>query len=290
MKRIYDFLADEKEPFVFFERSAISCTDGLLHVSRSDENGGPINLAPSGLLVLCLGPGTSITQDAAVFCAKHDLQIAFFRGGSNIHSFFMAGRYQNPISITNQVLLAQNHKLEVAKELLRYRLMLNSDKENMPKIEEQKTVQELLLLEARWHKDLYKKYIAKIGYKIDFKRDYDGQDVINERLNILNNCLYSVATAVVLSCSLSPSVGFIHGLTRRGGLAFDLADLFKNLLVFPLAFDPKTYTNKDLMYEFTSRLKNKNQKIIKKMIEISLQISENKIPKAEDLYVNNSVK
>lgn len=260
----YDFLASDKEPLLYLEKSILCMKDGFLTALAGEE--GKKIISPSGTLVMMLGAGTSITQEAAIFSATNDMQIAFARGGSNIHSFFMSGRYQNPLSLVNQVNLSTNHKVEIAKKFLKLRLkILKQDKEQtLSEIDNYQSTQDLLLWEARWAKTIYKQYCLKRKVPINFVRNFNGTDIINERLNILNNALYSVCTAIILSCSLSPSIAFLHGYSRRGGLTFDLADIFKTKIIFDIAFSEEEMSTRKTMFMLANRLKENNYLLIKK--------------------------
>ena len=290
MKQIYDLLCSDKEPFLYVEKSIICMKDGFL-TTLSGKNGKQI-ISPATHIMLMLGAGTSITQEAAIFCAQHNLHISFVRGGSNIHSFFMYGRYQDPKKIVNQVNVQSEYKYQISKELLKLRFKLidqNFDND----IEECKDIESLTLYEARWTKKRYKEYCLKnkVPY---FKREYEGKDVYNERLNILNNVLYSLCSAIVLMCHLNPSIGFIHGYSRRGGLSFDLADLIKTRCVFNHTFSDKNKekTTRQLMYSMMSTLKENNNKYLKLLIKICLVLGEDgfTIDKFKDvLYEDYSV-
>lgn len=271
MNRIYDFLTTEKEPFLYIEKSIICMKDGFLTILSGSY--GKTTIPPSSHLLLMLVAGTSITQEAAIFAAQNDMHIAFARGGSNIHSFFMEGRYQDPKRLVNQVNNQQKYKFEIAKELMKIRFkLLNENKDE--EIELCENIDNLTLYEARWAKSLYRKYCIK--YKINnFKRDFDGVDIINKRLNVLNNVLYSLCSAIILNCSLNPSIGFIHGYSRRGGFAFDLADLIKTKTVFDFVFSEKEdKTIRQLMYKTMSVLKKDNKKYIKLLVKICLILGE----------------
>jgi CRISPR-associated endonuclease Cas1 len=266
-KKPYDFLVPEKEPLLYLEASILRMEDGFLTVLSGKEGSGTI--APSGVLVLMLGAGTSITQEAAIFAAQNDMQLAFARGRCNVHSIFMSGRYQDPLTICHQVRLIDTQKLEVAKELLRLRLKRNNTKQT--DIDEAMTQIDLAALvawEGRWAKTIYREF--SLRNKMPFSRNFDGNDAVNIKLNILNNALYSVCTAICLSCGLHPSVGFLHGYTRRGGLAFDLADVFKTELTMTLAFDVNIKRSRDAMYALAKALKKDNFDIVKRMIKICL--------------------
>lgn len=273
MKKPYDFLLSEKEPFQYIEKAKLVLKDGFLTALKGHE--GPQIIAPSSLMFLLLGAGTSITQEAALFCARHDLFLCFARGGSNIHTIWQSHRYQNPVCLRNQIKKIDGNQLVYAKALLKYRFYL-VDKFNK-KIEEEldclKSINEILLYEARFYKNLYKELAIK--NKVDFTRNKDGTDYVNERLNILNNVLYSVTTALCLGTHISPSIAIIHGDTRRGGLTFDLADLIKIPLVYNLCFDKNPITTKDLMHKFSQNLKQNNQFYLKLLLNICLSLADN---------------
>ena len=93
-KKPYDFLASDKEPLLYFDKTKIVMKDGSL--SALNKN-GVILIPPSSVLILMLGYGTSITNDAAIFCAENDMQIAFVKGEINIHSFFTSKNLALPL-------------------------------------------------------------------------------------------------------------------------------------------------------------------------------------------------
>ena len=98
---------------------------------------------------------------------------------------------------------------------------------------------------------------------------------MNERLNLLNNALYSVVTSIIIGTGLHPSVGFIHGKTRRGGLSFDIADIYKYELTIKPAFRiPEDMNYKKIMYYLNKDLKDNNFKIIKDIVDICLKIGK----------------
>lgn len=272
MNKLYDFLTTEKEPFLYVEKSIVCMKDGFLTLLAGEQ--GTSIISPASHIILMLGAGTSITQEAAIFAAQHDLHISFARGGSNIHSFFMEGRYQNPQRLINQVKNQEKYKLEIAKELMKIRFRLLGENKDI-EIEEYKDIDNLVLYEARWARSLYRKYCVK--YKInDFKRDFNSNDLVNQRLNVLNNVLYSLCSAIILNCSLNPSIGFIHGYSRRGGFSFDLADLIKTKTVFDFAFSANKDINiRQLMFKSMSVLKKDNKKYIKLLVKICILLGEN---------------
>lgn len=291
MNKPYDFLVSDKQPFLYIEKSIIRMKDGFL-VSLQGENGINI-ISPSSHLILLLGTGTSITQEAAIFSAQHDMDIAFVRGGSNVHSYFKEARFQDPYRLVNQIKNQDLYKVEIAKELLKLRFkLLKLDKNKIQEIDQYYSIDELTLFEARWAKSIYRQFCFK-NNKQNFKRDFNGTDLINERLNILNNVLYSLCTSIILSCHLSPSIGFIHGYSRRGGFSFDLADLIKTPTTVKMAFEYAENKNiKQLMYGLMSELKSNNNFYFKLLIYICLMLGEENYSakKWEELYDRFGIK
>lgn len=291
MNKPYDFLTTDKQPFLYVEKSIVRMKDGFL-VALSGKDG--VNtISPSSHLILLLGAGTSITQEAIIFASQHDMDIAVVRGGSNVHTYFKEARFQDPYRLVNQVKIQETYKLEIAKELMKLRFkLLNVDSLIINEMLECSNIEELTLYEARWAKSVYKQHCIK--YKVsNFSRKFDGEDIINERLNILNNVLYSLSTSIILACHLSPSIGFIHGYSRRGGFSFDLADLIKTPTSVRFAFEAdKEKSTKYLMYLLMSKLKENNNFYFKLMINICLMLGEDNYSseKWRDLYDRFNIK
>lgn len=274
-KKPFDLLVTEKEPLLFFEKSIIRMDDGELVAFNKK---GRFVIQPASTLLLYLGAGTSITQEAAIFCALHDCFISFSRGGVYVHSVWHSGRWSDPQRVVNQCLLHSNNekRLDVAKKLILKRMNKEFiDETTLNKIENVDSINQLLGYEANWAKNIYRKE-AEIS-NIKFKRNFKGTDSVNKRLNLLNNALYSIITSIIIATGLHPSVGFIHGKTRRGGLAFDLADIYKYELTIKPAFRiPDDMEYKKIMMYLNKDLKKNNFKTIKEIVDISLKIGEGK--------------
>ena len=98
-----------------------------------------------------------------------------------------------------------------------------------------KDVSNLLLIEARLTKSLYK--IAATRTKNDsFSRDYSGGDDSNDFLNHGNYLAYGLAATTLWVLGIPHGFAVMHGKTRRGALVFDVADLVKDALILPWAF------------------------------------------------------
>lgn len=269
----YTMLATEKEPIVYLEHSKVVLKDSRLVAYKDD--GKIETIPPISTCLLLLGAGTSITQSAAIYCAQNNLFLCFARGGSYIHSVWQGGRWPAPEKLVQQCLLHSNEKdrLRIAKKLIYLKLKKEkfSDDvfENLEKIN---TVNKLLSFEAvqakRTYKVLSQEFLENEDECSKFVRDKNSHKGENGNLTLLNNALYSYCTAIIIQFGFSPSVGFVHGKTRRGGLSFDLADVFKYELTIKPSFANKKIKTKDLIVNFSLSLKHNRYRIVKEMFHI----------------------
>ena len=256
----------DREPFIFLERACISVSGKSVIAKTKDGN---INLPISSIHCLMLGNGTSVTADAAALCAKHNCYIAFLKGGSNVHSVWHCGRYQNPVSLVRQVQKYANPivRLNIAKTMIVKRLSYMDEefKEllSTDRIEKCETIEELLGVEGNYTRKIY----AIMSNKT-FKRDFNSNEGVNGRLSLLNNALYNFTTTILLSLGYSPSVGFLHGQTRRGGLTFDIVDIFKFPLCTKEAFSDE-HSDKELLRVLSKKLNQQRKFWVKEIITVT---------------------
>ena len=277
-KKPFDLLVSDKSPIEYVERSTIRVDDGcLVAYSVCPTTGESITrqIPCASTALLFLGPGVSISSDAARMAALHDMHVGFVRGGSNVHSVWMCGRWKDPRRVVSQCMRynSPQERIRIARTLVGYRLRREgADSETITRSKEAISIEELLGIEASWAKKLYRS-VADETQQI-FKRDLKSHKGVNGALSLLNNALYSIVTMVIIQCGLSPSVGFVHGQSRRGGLSFDLADLYKkNLTIIP-AFRGHHLGHQYLMQNFSESLRHGYSSAVREMIEICNWIVE----------------
>jgi len=100
-----------------------------------------------------------------------------------------------------------------------------------------RTQSDILSLEARLTKSLYKFAVDAVGYE-DFTRAKDGSgtDEANQFLDHGNYLAYGLGATATWVLGLPHALAVLHGKTRRGALVFDVADLVKDAVVLPQAF------------------------------------------------------
>ncbi|KPC53220.1 type I-F CRISPR-associated endonuclease Cas1f [Amantichitinum ursilacus] len=103
------------------------------------------------------------------------------------------------------------------------------------------STQDLLLAEAAWARQLYA--LLARQHQVDFSRaeGVGAKDSKAERINSFldhgNYLAYGLAAVALNGLGISFCFPLLHGKTRRGALVFDIADLVKDALVMPLAFE-----------------------------------------------------
>jgi CRISPR-associated protein Cas1 len=101
---------------------------------------------------------------------------------------------------------------------------------------------ELMAAEAHWAKHLYACLASRFELEEFSRREGDGAhnteaELVNSLLDHGNYIAYGYAAAALNVLGISFAFPLLHGKTRRGALVFDVADLMKDSVVMPLAFE-----------------------------------------------------
>jgi CRISP-associated protein Cas1 len=235
------------------------------------ETSDYFNLPERNTIFILLGKGSSITDAAVRRLTESGVMIGFCgSGGSPLFAatdfcFLTPQSEYRPTEYMQKwvkMWFVEEERINVAKRLLYSRLELCKkswdklsflkDKQAKPgaallvtmrkRFQEENSNTGLLLAEAYWAKCIYK-YLADV-YKLEaFSRFAGGggrsskEYLINQFIDHGNYIAYGFASVVLYGLGISFAFPVLHGKTRRGGLVFDIADLFKDALVLPLAFE-----------------------------------------------------
>ena len=244
----------------------------VLYLTEDDKANLYYNIPIANTTSILLGTGTSITQAAMRLLSQAGVLVGFCGGGGT--PLFMGAEREvfiewlTPQSEYRPTEYIQGwmrwwwddgKRLQAAKRLQHARLaylqtVWSKDSElkrwgfdsnnkrvkalledNIHQIHQQTEVMNLLQLEARLTKSLYKLAAQNTGYG-DFTRDHDGVDKANGFLNHGNYLAYGLGATTAWTLGIPHGFAVMHGKTRRGALVFDIADIIKDALVLPLAF------------------------------------------------------
>lgn len=216
------------------------------------------------LTFLLLGKGTSITQAAVRMLTESDVVIGFCGSfGTPLISgvdpvFFEPKNEYRPTEYMqkwSKIFFDEKQRLSAAKKFYKYRIerlknVWSHKGIQIPdkaledferKVSSSNSTEDLLAAEARWAKGAYA-HLARIFGADNFVRTPgkpEGvgiQRLANEFLDHGNYLAYGYAAVALYALGISFAFPVFHGKTRRGGLVFDVADLFKDSHVLPNAF------------------------------------------------------
>ena len=249
-----------------------------------DRNGpktAKLQVPVAGMAVLLLGPGTSLSHAAAVSCARSGVVIMFC-GGGGISCYTHA----SPLTSSAKWAIAQarlvaseGHQIQAALYLYKLRLGV----ENMPG----GTINAMRGLEGRTIRNVYKAQAKKYGIK-GFRRDSNGDDVVNVSLNLANSILYGCAGAACSAIGVNPALGIIHRGNVRS-LLFDLADLYKPTMTIPLAFSATTAEDPLIFVRRKIRAAIFEKHVVVRMLDALMQVLSPHLPRRDDDRLLGSV-
>ncbi|WP_394261050.1 type I-F CRISPR-associated endonuclease Cas1f [Moraxella boevrei] len=240
----------------------------VLYLTEAEKENLYYNIPIANTTCILLGTGTSITQSAMRLLSQAGVLVGFCGGGgtplfmgNDIEWFTPQSEYRPTEYIQGWLSWwwDENKRLFMAKKLQLARIdflktVWQKDKEfkafgfhssdekihqlleNYKKqINTQNSTNDLLALEGRMTKELYK--IASINTdNAGFNREHEGIDKANSFLNHGNYLAYGLGATTAWVLGIPHGFAVMHGKTRRGALVFDIADIVKDAIVLPLAF------------------------------------------------------
>lgn len=261
----------------YLERCRVMVKDAnVIYLSQEGKDPSPFfNIPEKNTAFLLLGKGTSITDAAARQLADSNVLVGFCGSGGTPLFSMVDFAFLNPISEYRpteymhqwiELWMNPTSRLSAAKLLLNSRLcwlkyywskyfpeiaIPIEDVEILKnEIQHRNNIQNLLLAEARWAKSLYKSLATQFGIS-NFSRQPLSEstelekDIINNFIDHGNYLAYGYAATALSGLGISFTLPLLHGKTRRGGLVFDIADLFKDAIVLPIAFKMGKHQAKD---------------------------------------------
>ena len=228
------------------------------------------NIPERNTAFILLGKGTSITDAAARRLAESNVIVGFTGNGGSpllcaVDQVFLSPQSEyRPTEYMQawmQLWLDEPSRLNAAKSLLNERFEwtrtawaanaeLSQRKIEIPaalltvfaeKASAAQDVAHLMAVEAEWARNIYR--LLARGFSFERFRREEGkqskaslEDTANSFIDHGNYIAYGYAAAALNVLGISFALPVMHGKTRRGALVFDVADMFKDAMVLPLAF------------------------------------------------------
>lgn len=271
-------LFTHKTELLYLEHARVRLEDGRV-VYDQDREVDPqrYNFPHKNAQVLALGTGTSITQQAVKTLAEEGVVIVFTGDRGMPHLMASVTGYHPNEYAQGYIRRWMNpdERLGMARFLLFARLDFTGcqldarsplDEDDLEifrnKIRTASSIQALMGVEGDEVKNLiYQRYAKRAFPGTHFKREreaagtHEGHAQVNLMLNHGNNLAYAMAAGALWSIGIPSQFPLIHGQTRHGGLIFDAADLIKDGVVAPWAFEMRGESVRKAMGELRYRLK-----------------------------------
>lgn len=259
----------------YLEKCRVQVNGGRVeYVTQEGKESFYWNIPIANTTAVMLGMGTSVTQMAMREFARAGVMVGFCgTDGTPLYSanevdidvswLSPQSEYRPTAYLQNWVSFwfDEEKRLQAAKQFQSIRLIqiekywigshTQQDKLFQPDKETLKNILEharlgmenaedhtaLMLQEAQLTKSLYKLASQTVGYgQFTRAKRGGGIDLANCFLDQGNYLAYGLAAVATWVTGIPHALAVMHGKTRRGGLVFDIADLIKDALVMPQAF------------------------------------------------------
>lgn len=241
-------IASDRVSFLYIEKMKLKENEFTVQAIQANRI---IEIPISTIACIILGPGTSITHGAVKMLSECGCSMLWMgsnmqymycyaepgtRNGKNI---LIQARYQQNKTMHMSVVRKMNELRYPGRTLQNYSL------------------QQLRGLEGKRMKALYSRLSAEHNvcwngrnYDVD---NFDLQDDINKCITWCNQFLYAIVKSVVLYLGFSNTLGFVH-TGHIDAFVFDIADLYKEDISIPCAFEVASSSCFDLFIECRIRM------------------------------------
>lgn len=221
----------DRMTFLYLEHCVVHREAGSV-TARNAE--GTIRVPAASLLVVMLGPGSSISHQAMMLLGESGTTTVWV-GESGVR-YYAHGR---PLATSTRLLEEQASRVSSPKKRLavaRAMYQLRFSGENVSGL----TMQQLRGREGARMRKLYQGESARTGVPWS-RRNYNAEDFldsdpINQALSAAHASLYGIVHSVIVGLGCSPGLGFVHTGHARS-FVYDIADLYKADVTIPLSFD-----------------------------------------------------
>ncbi len=198
--------------------------------------------------IFCYG-GVSFTSGVMSYFAKLGICVHFF----NTYGYYEGSFYPRESLISGDVVLRQaehyldgNKRLELAREFVKGAAwnmkknlqyynssVLEEFEEWMQRIEEQKSVSQLMNVEGNLRAIYYSAFdeILPENFKFERRSRRPPENMVNALISFANSLVYATTLSEIYNTQLHPAISYLHEpFERRFSLSLDISEVFKPFL------------------------------------------------------------
>lgn len=194
---------------------------------------GVIDVPCAALMLLLLGPGTTLTHAAMRALADNGCLVEWVGEEGVRHYATGMGETRSARHLLRQAYLWSRPELRMAVVLAMYRMRFTEP------IPAGYRLQQIRGMEGARVRDAY--YRASIETGVLWRgrqmthNNWGASDPINRALSAAHSCLYGICQSAIIAAGYSTALGFVH-TGKQLSFVYDIADLYKADLTIPLAF------------------------------------------------------
>jgi len=246
-----EYVTDEGKASLYWNIPIANTTSILLGTGTSITQAAMRELAKAGVLVgFCGGGGTPLFSANEV-----DVEVAWLSPQSEYRpteylQHWVRFWFEDALRLESAKRIQKARMQRLEQHWLKSRALRDAGfevaasqlqpmlEQSSMAVENAADTNELLILEARLTKALFKIAVRTSGYDGTFTRAKGGtgSDPANRFLDHGNYLAYGLGATATWVLGLPHGLAVLHGKTRRGGLVFDVADLVKDAVILPQAF------------------------------------------------------
>lgn len=216
--------------YFYVEHAIVERDASAIKILKED---GRVQLPATGLAVMLIGPGTSVTHAAVKLLTESGCTLVWVgEDGTRCYAQGM-GETRKGYRLVRQAALVSDPALrvQVIRRMYTYRFA-----EDVPP---DATLQQIRGMEGGRMRNAYAMHARRYGVVWE-GRSYDrgnwnSSDPVNRALSAANALLNGICHAAIVSGGYSPGLGFIH-TGKQLSFVYDIADLYKTEITIPVAF------------------------------------------------------
>lgn len=216
--------------YVYVDQAIIERDVNAIKILKEE---GRAQLPATGLAVMLLGPGTSITHAAVKLLTESGCSLVWV-GEDGTRCYAQGqGETRKGYRLIRQATMVSDPAMREAVVRRMYEYRFNED------VPADATLQQIRGMEGARMRSVYAFQARRYGVPWE-GRNYDrgnwgASDPVNRALSAANALLNGLCHAAIVSGGYSPGLGFIH-TGKQLSFVYDIADLYKTEITIPIAF------------------------------------------------------
>lgn len=229
------------------------------------QESGRTLIPTSGLSVIMLGPGTSVTHAAVKTLAQSGTSIIWTGQDATRYYANGTGETRKGYRLVQQAHLVSDPSRREQVVLRMYRHRFDVDLPiglSLPQIRGKEGVRVRMA-----YAEMSKKYGVPWNGRNYKRGSWGDADPINRAISAANSLLNGICHSAIVSGGYSPGLGFIH-TGKQLSFVYDIADLYKVALTLPAAFQTvaESEQNIDKRVRTLCRKRFKEAKLLKRIL------------------------